>query len=163
MSAVFRQPIVPAIDGDLCLQPMVAADLDEVIAIEADIYPQPWTRGNFADSLSSGYQCDVVRDCDSKLVGYFLMMMLVDEAHLLNLSVRADLHGKGLGRFLLGHAGRIALDRGMTSMLLEVRPTNQRALAVYQQYGFVRIGMRRHYYPAADGQREDAIVMRLVL
>lgn len=163
MSAVIRPLTVPSIDGVLQLGRMSDADLAEVIAIEQQIYPHPWTRGNFLDSLQSGYQCRVLRDEAGCMLGYFLMMLLVDEAHLLNLSVRGDLHGRGLGRYLLSEIAQLAHGNLMSSVLLEVRPSNPRALAVYERYGFVRIGRRKHYYPAAAGQREDAIVMRLVL
>lgn len=142
---------------------MAPADLLEVTSIEDNVYPHPWTHGNFVDSLNGGYQCRVLRGTDGTLLGYFLVMFLIDEAHLLNLSVHLDSHGKGLGRYLLGQIVKLAVDAQMTSILLEVRPSNQRALTVYERYGFVRIGLRRHYYPAAAGQREDAIVMRLVL
>jgi ribosomal-protein-alanine N-acetyltransferase len=131
--------------------------------IEEQIYPHPWTRRNFLDSLQSQYQCHVLRDGEGRLIGYFLMMLLVDEAHLLNLSVRSELHGRGLGRYLLREIAQLAHANIMSSVLLEVRPSNLRALAVYERYGFVRIGRRKHYYPAAAGQREDAIVMRMPL
>lgn len=163
MTAVIRQSAALDLGSALRLLKMTAADLDDILAVEQEIYSQPWTRGNFADSISSGYQCHFAVDQSGSVVGYFLMMLLVDEAHLLNLSVRADLHHQGFGRYLLGRAVQIALQNTMTSMLLEVRPTNHRALAVYERFGFLRIGMRRQYYPAANGQREDAIVMRLTL
>ena len=129
-------------DAGLHLRRMVAEDLDEVFGVELSVYPHPWTRGNFADSLASGYQGRVLRDDTGKLVGYFLLMAAVDEAHLLNVAVRAERQGEGL---------------------LEVRPSNQRALKVYEQYGFTEIGRRKAYYPDHNGQREDAIVMRYVL
>ena len=163
MSAVIRPLQMPAVGGVVQLCAMSDADLTEVIAIEEKIYPHPWTRGNFADSLRSGYQCHVLRDENGSMLGYFLMMWLIDEAHLLNISVREDLHGQGLGCYLLSQIAQMAHANLLSSILLEVRPTNLRALAVYQRYGFVRIGLRKQYYPAADGQREDAIVMRLVL
>jgi ribosomal-protein-alanine N-acetyltransferase len=52
---------------------------------------------------------------------------------------------------------------GMESILLEVRPSNERALQVYARYGYAEIGRRKGYYPAHEGKREDAIVMRYVL
>ncbi len=131
--------------------------------IENSVYPHPWTRGNFLDSLSSGYEAWVAREQDFRLAGYFLAMPVVDEMHLLNISVRADLQGQGLGRMLLDRVAGLAREQGMSSILLEVRPSNQRALSVYERYGFVRIGLRRAYYPAANNAREDAIVMRLSL
>jgi [ribosomal protein S18]-alanine N-acetyltransferase len=138
-------------------------DLDALMAIENDVYPYPWTRGNFLDSLYNNYEAWVMRDADGVLLGYFLLMLALDEAHLLNISLRRDLHGKGLGRTLLEKAVAVARGQGAVSMLLEVRPSNQRALQVYLRYGFLQVGRRKGYYPAAANTREDAIVMRLEL
>lgn len=146
----------------LCL-PMVEADLDAVLRLEESVYPQPWSRTNFTDSLASGYQADVLRDGAGVLLGYFLLMLILDEAHLLNLAVSAELQGQGLGRSLLDAVLARARDLAAASVLLEVRPSNQRALAIYRRYGFTEIGCRKGYYPAADGQREDAIVLRYTL
>jgi ribosomal-protein-alanine N-acetyltransferase len=144
--------------------PMRVDDLAEVQAIENEVYPYPWTRGNFLDSLYSGYECWTVRDRSRALLGYYLMMLAVDEAHLLNITVRRDRHGHGLGRLMLDRAAALARERRMESILLEVRPSNVRALAVYERYGFSVIGRRKAYYPAAGSSaREDAIVMRLPL
>jgi ribosomal-protein-alanine N-acetyltransferase len=138
-------------------------DLDTVLLIENEIYPHPWTRGNFLDSLSSGYETWTLHDESGMLIGYFLVMLIVDEAHLLNVSVRADLQGKGFGKKLLDKVVAIAEESGMNSVLLEVRPSNKHALDVYKRYGFTQIGLRKGYYPDADNTREDAIVMRLPL
>lgn len=144
-------------------EPMQIQDVDDVMVIEQDVYPHPWTRGNFIDSLNSGYQAWVLRNASGVLIGYFLAMLAVDEAHLLNLSLRGDLHGKGIGRILLNKVCALAHEHGMKSVLLEVRPSNTRALAVYRHYGFIQVGLRKEYYPAAGNMREAAVVMRLVL
>lgn len=143
--------------------PMVVADLDEVYALEQSVYPHPWSRGNFLDSLSNGYSAWTLRDDQGKLVGYFLLMAAVDEAHLLNVAVAARRQREGLGRYLLDKVAACARGLGMESILLEVRPSNLRALKVYEKYGFAEIGRRKAYYPAHNGQREDAIVMRYLL
>jgi ribosomal-protein-alanine N-acetyltransferase len=140
---------------------MQVSDLDDVLTIEDDVYPHPWTRGNFLDSLASGYETWTLRDSSGALIGYFLVMLAVDEAHLLNVSVHADLQGQGIGKKLLDKIVAVAREHRMTSILLEVRPSNKRAMEVYQRYGFARIGLRKGYYPAANNTREDAIVMRL--
>lgn len=152
-------------DHDLLYyMPMQRADVDEVFALEQSVYPHPWTVGNFLDSLASGYSAWILRDdVNQSLVGYFLMMPAVDEAHLLNVAVAAHRQGEGIGRFLLDKVAAVARGLSMESLLLEVRPTNTRALAVYEQYGFVQIGRRKGYYPAHNGEREDAIVMRFNL
>ena len=144
-------------------EPMQDSDIDEVVALEESVYPYPWTRGNFADSLTSGYHAWVLRNQAMQLMGYFLVMQMVDEAHLLNVAVAQEWQGQGLGRFLLNQSVACARGLGMESMLLEVRPSNERALDLYQRYGFEQIGRRKGYYPAGGQQREDAIVMRYML
>jgi ribosomal-protein-alanine N-acetyltransferase len=150
-----------SISGDLA--PMLQADIDEVFALEQQVYPHPWSRGNFIDSLHSGYHARVLRDQDRSLIGYFLIMAAVDEAHLLNVAVGKQHQRAGLGLVLIDAACACARALGVCSILLEVRPSNLRALKVYEKYGFAEIGRRKAYYPAHNGQREDAIVMRLVL
>jgi ribosomal-protein-alanine N-acetyltransferase len=78
-------------------------------------------------------------------------------------AVAGERQGEGLGRYLLDRAAQRAREQGMLSILLEVRPSNERALHVYKQYGFAEIGRRKGYYPAHEGRREDAIVMRYPL
>ncbi len=140
------------------VRPMVAADLPAVAAIEQQIYPFPWTRGNFADSLASGYDSWVL-ERGRALVGYAIVMWMPDEVHLLNLSVAAEHQGEGLGGSMLDWLMSDAARRGARSMLLEVRPSNVRAIGLYERKGFVRIGIRRRYYPSYNNTREDALVM----
>ena len=142
--------------------PMTAADLDEVVQAEAQIYPYPWTLGNFADSLRSGYSSWVLRDGGHMLQAYGIVMLALDEAHLLNLSVARECQRRGLGWRTLEWLADVARGYGARTMLLEVRPSNPAAIRLYDRYGFQRIGVRRGYYPALDG-REDAIVMRVTL
>lgn len=142
--------------------PMSDRDLDEVVAAEKEIYPFPWTRGNFTDALHAGYSAWVLRDAAGHVAAYSVMMMALDEAHLLNLSVARDAQRTGLGWRTLGWMADVARGYGGRTMMLEVRPSNAAALRLYQCYGFERIGVRRGYYPA-DGGREDAVVMRISL
>jgi ribosomal-protein-alanine N-acetyltransferase len=151
------------LDELLDLAPMTLDDVDDVSALENHVFPHPWSRANFLDSIASGYDAWVVHDPLGDLVGYFLLMYVVDEAHLLDVAVAAERQGEGIGRWLLDKATQRAREQGMRSMLLEVRPSNERAQQVYLKYGFTEIGRRRGYYPAHEGQREDAIVMRLEL
>lgn len=139
------------------LLPMVAGDIDEVLAIEYRLCDFPWSRSNFTDSIASGYRCWVCR-LGSVLVGYFVVMVAVDEAHLLTIGVAPKRQRQGLGARLLRQAMAVALADGARTLLLEVRPSNSAALAMYRHFGFVQIGVRRGYYPAANG-REDALVM----
>jgi ribosomal-protein-alanine N-acetyltransferase len=164
MSSVMS-PQQGASQSGLQLLRMLPVDLKEVAHIEKLAYPFPWTEGNFLDSVKSGYDCWILRDSahNGRMLGYFLAMHAVDETHLLNITVDPDCHGKGHGRFMLDKLCALAREAGMKSVLLEVRPSNARALEIYLRYGFTRIGVRRNYYPAPHFKREDAIVMRLPL
>jgi len=149
--------------ADRYLSPMTDTDLDEVAAIERTAYAFPWSRGNFEDSLRNGYFGVCLRHVTGTLTGYCVLMPVVDEMHLLNLCVAPAAQGAGAGLTLLREALRITCLEKLDAILLEVRPSNQRALTLYERFGFVVIGRRKNYYPARHLTREDAIVMRLTL
>ncbi|MDH5537301.1 MAG: ribosomal protein S18-alanine N-acetyltransferase [Betaproteobacteria bacterium] len=140
---------------------MTAADLDLVAAIEKEVYPYPWTQGNFRDSLSAGYHCWIM-ECGGAVVGHGVVMIAAGEAHLLNLSIAAGWQRRGLGAEFLRFVMKLARDYGASRILLEVRPSNHGGRALYARAGFREIGMRRGYYPAGMG-REDAIVLDIGL
>jgi len=140
---------------------MSFADLADVCRIERRIYSYPWTQGNFADSIEAGYLCTLM-EREGGLLGYAILSVAVGEAHLLNLSVDASWQRRGLGRTLLLQQVDLARARGARIMLLEVRPSNVAARALYARFGFVQVGMRTGYYPDASG-REDALVLALEL
>lgn len=139
------------------LRDMIEADVDEALHIEQQVHAYPWTRGNFNDALDSGYLCKVLEE-GGEMLGYVVMMPAVDEVQLLDISIAAAHQRRGLGRRLLAEAMRIARGMKMRRMLLEVRASNVAAQSLYIDAGFREIGLRRGYYPAANG-REDAIVM----
>ena len=141
--------------------PMAVRDVDDILRIEYEAYSHPWSRANFTDSIASGYSCWVCRE-GGVLIGYFVLMLAVDEAHLLNISVVDRRRGLGFGARLLRHAMESARRGGATTLLLEVRPSNTEALALYRHFGFRQIGVRRGYYPAFQG-REDALVLTRTL
>jgi ribosomal-protein-alanine N-acetyltransferase len=154
MSAVFKTM-------EAGFEPMTEARLDHVVAIERRSYDHPWTRGNFADSLRSGYHAQLLCAGDV-VIGYFVAMQGVDEVHLLNLTVEPTYQGQGWGRVMLDALALWSRGQGAQWLWLEVRTSNTRAQQVYQRYGYRRVGERRNYYPAHQG-REDAIVMSFKL
>ena len=152
----------PTPPARLWRRPMAMRDLDKVLAAEITAYSHPWTRGNFIDSMASGYLCEVLWDDDTGIVGYFVAMAGVDELHLLNLTIAPPWQGQGHGSALLrtvqGHAAAL----GLATLWLEVRQGNERARALYRRRGFAEVGLRKGYYPAAHG-REDAVVMSVTI
>jgi ribosomal-protein-alanine N-acetyltransferase len=143
------------------LRPMTASDLDAMMAIERVNFPFPWTEGNFKDSMNSGYMC-LVMEQGKQLMGYAILMMVLDEAHLLNISVAQSHQGQGWGRYLLLQMMEMGREKGGLNMFLEVRPSNHSALGLYESMGFNEMGIRPGYYPAHNG-REDAVLMGMAL
>ena len=139
-------------------EPMLADGLDAVLEVEQLAYAHPWLRLNFLDALRSGYQAQLLlaQDC---LLGYFVAMKGVDEVHLLNITVAPPYQRQGWARVMLDALAIWARGQGADWLWLEVRAGHQRAIEVYQAQGFARVGLRKGYYPAADGAREDALVM----
>ncbi len=99
----------------------------------------------------------------NEMLGYAVLMPAVDEAHLLNISIAAEHQRRGLGATLLHEIMNIARSLNMRRVILEVRPSNLAALALYRKAGFGELAMRRSYYPAVNNGREDAMVMEYLL
>ena len=162
MSARLAPRLLPALLPPTV--PLQASQVDAILAVEVRAYPYPWSRGNFIDSLAAAYWAEVAwwtgDDGERAVLGYAIAMPGVDELHLLNLTVAPEAQGCGYGRALLARVRQAAADRGLASLLLEVRESNLRARQLYAAAGFAEIGRRRGYYPARGG-REDAVVMRL--
>ncbi len=155
MSAVFKTV-------EAQFEPLTEARLDDVLAIEQSAYAQPWSRGNFTDSLRAGYQAQMLV-ADGTVLGYFVAMKGVDEVHLLNITVAPVYQGQGWSRVMLDALAIWSRSQGAQWLWLEVRVSNARALQVYERHGYRRVGERKGYYPAANGRREDAVVMSFKL
>jgi ribosomal-protein-alanine N-acetyltransferase len=153
MSAILR----PEPGEPWSVDPMLAENIDAVEAVERTVYEFPWTAGNFRDSLNSGYQGVLLRVRDA-MAGYAIQMYAIDEAHLLNITIVPEFQRLGHGSRLLQWLMDEARSRRMTSMFLEVRPSNAKAHSMYTRFGFGQVGIRRDYYPARNG-RENALVL----
>ena len=151
----------PVENPTLTERALAASDLDAVMDIEVQAYPHPWSRGNFADSLAAGHRMRGLFDGSGALVAYDVAMAGVDEWHLLNLTVAPAEQGLGHARRLLAGLTAHARAGGALRLWLEVRVGNARARRLYEGCGFAVIGLRRGYYPAGHGAREDAVVMSL--
>lgn len=147
---------------EAAFEPLLADDLDRVLQVEQRAYSHPWSRANFVDALHSGYQAQMLT-ANGQLLGYFVAMKGVDEVHLLNITVAPEFQRQGWARVLLDALAIWSRGQGAQWLWLEVRVSNDRALRVYEAHGYRRVGQRKGYYPAHNGQREDAVVMSLSL
>ncbi len=143
-------------------EPLEARWLERLLPVEQSAYSHPWSRGNFMDALRSGYHARVLLAGDT-LLGYYVAMQGVDEVHLLNITVAPEYQRQGWGRVMLDALALWSRGLGAQWLWLEVRVSNTRAIAVYEYHGYRRVGVRKGYYPAGHGQREDAVVMSLRL
>ena len=146
--------------AELSFMPMGLADLDAVLAIESISHLHPWTRGNFADSLAAGHWAYCIRPQSDQvnlqagtfldpqvLWAYCILYPAVDELHLLNITVSPKLRQLGLGSRMMNAIEGVAAQQNMPRIILEVRPSNTPALALYQRLDYEQIGVRKNYYP----------------
>jgi [ribosomal protein S18]-alanine N-acetyltransferase len=154
MVAIMKEPFP-------LLRPMQLEDLDQVTAIEIAAYEYPWTHTIFRDCLRAGYNCWVLAQA-TEVIGYGVLSVGAGEAHVLNVCVARAQQGEGHGKHLMKRLIDLARWHQAQRVFLEVRPSNTRAVALYDQLGFNEIGKRPNYYPSKRG-REDAIVMALEL
>lgn len=165
-------------DGQLLyvIQPMTLDDIDQVMAIERQAFPLPWSRTTYQHELSDNQHSyyHVVRENlpparpaslldqlrqrfqRSPVLGYSGFWLVVDEAHISTIAVAKAWRGRGLGEFLLLHMIECGLELGANFVTLEVRVGNHVAQALYHKYGFVVTGRRKHYY---RDNGEDAFIM----
>ena len=154
MSAVLKDPL-------LSFRPLTEADLNLVLEIEEVAYSHPWTLEIFQDCLRVGYCCWALMQGE-QIIGYGVMSVAAGECHILNLCVCPDRQNTGYGSMLLEKLLDIARKHHADTAFLEVRPSNDPAIQLYQQAGFDKVGMRRDYYPAEFG-REDALIFARTL
>ncbi|MEP6972295.1 MAG: ribosomal protein S18-alanine N-acetyltransferase [Betaproteobacteria bacterium] len=155
MSAVLLAP-------EAQFEPLTLERLDDVLRVEKQAYAHPWTETNFRDTIKTGYQAQLLTAA-GEVLGYFVAMKGVEEVHLLNITVAPSYQRQGWARLMLEALTIWARGDGALWLWLEVRVGNLRAMRVYEQHGFRRVGLRKAYYPAGFGKREDAVVMSLHL
>ena len=135
---------------------MAMADLPQVVEIERECFSQPWPPSAFIKDIDDSRSLCLVADRAGRVEGYAIAWFVSDELHLANLAVRLECRRQGLAMRLLDELFRQARLRGTRMAWLEVRVTNEPAIALYRRYGFREVALRRKYY---EPEREDALVM----
>ena len=131
--------------------------LRRVLSIEGRVYPRPWSASLFLAELSQrGSRSYLVARYDGEVVGYAGMMYVGREAHVTNIAVDPDFHGRKVGSRLLLALATEAIAKGADTLSLEVRVSNKVAQSMYEKFGFSAVGIRRGYYIETH---EDALVM----
>ncbi|NUM56741.1 MAG: ribosomal protein S18-alanine N-acetyltransferase [Candidatus Hydrogenedentes bacterium] len=141
---------------ELRFVPLSGTHLADVLAIEQEAYPEPWSEGMFREEIHHGRSYFVVAMLGPELIGYGGYWPLLDEAHITSVTIKDEYRGLGYGRSLLSHILRRAIEDDLSTATLEVRESNVRARSLYESFGFAITGRRRRYYPKTD---EDALIM----
>ncbi|ALG67930.1 ribosomal protein S18-alanine N-acetyltransferase [Beggiatoa leptomitoformis] len=149
--------------SEFAIRPMQQIDITNIMLIETVAYTHPWTEGIFRDCLRVGYPAWVLEQ-NGILLGYALLSIVLDEAHILNLCIHPDYQRCGHGQRLLSHLFEIACQQHLKTMLLEVRASNTAAYRLYTMMGFIEVGIRKHYYPTDNIHiREHALILTKIL
>ena len=144
-------------EAPVSIRDMKHDDLAMVSDIERRSYEFPWSHGVFRDCLLAGYRSSVLIR-DKRVVGYGILSIAADEAHILNLCIDPEFRSMGYGERLLDTMLSHARGATVREVLLEVRPSNKTALALYRKKGFFQVANRPAYYQSHEG-REDAAVL----
>lgn len=135
------------------------ADYAKIALLESECFSEPWSEDSIRQTAEGGHAVVLVATVDDEVVGYGGMLVLYDEAEMLNLAVTSSARKAGVGRAIMNALSAVAKSRGATRLLLEVRVSNASAIGLYEKLGFVVINTRKGYY--ANG--EDALIYELKL
>ncbi|WP_243836995.1 ribosomal protein S18-alanine N-acetyltransferase [Psychromonas algicola] len=136
---------------------MAVTDIPAVLTIECAAHSHPWSEKLFLSNFGKRY-INHILIIEDEIIGYFIASYVAGEVTLLNIAIAPKYQGKGLGQKLLTYLIQFSHKLEQQEIWLEVRASNQSAIAIYQKLDFVEVDIRPAYYPAENG-REDAIVM----
>lgn len=143
------------------VRPMTAADLEAVAIIESE-NPSPWTAGQLASERdqNGGWQFVAEADASGLVCGFVCGRSCAGEAELLKIAVGREYRRQGVAAQLVAQTLRYLTEQGLGCCFLELRATNLPALALYERFGFRRVGLRKNYYASPP---EDAILMEKIV
>jgi ribosomal-protein-alanine N-acetyltransferase len=144
------------IPNDITVRFMEERDIEQVVLIEQDSFPAPWTEKAFLSELQNKFATYFVMLHQEKLIGYVGMWIFAGESHITTIAVHPSYRSRGYGRILMNTALDFSREHGVDTVVLEVRMSNFHAIKLYSSLGFKKIGIRKNYYMETH---EDAIVM----
>ncbi|MGI5308664.1 ribosomal protein S18-alanine N-acetyltransferase [Rheinheimera sp. WS51] len=137
-------------------------DITRLLQIEQQANPYPWQLSAFESSFGDSYFGYKLLDDNAVLQGFYIAQLILEQLELFNICVAPDMQGKGYGKALLQHFLCEGASRGATEAFLEVRSSNDSAIALYEKCGFSINGIRKNYYVYGEN-KADAILMAVIL
>ncbi len=130
-------------------------DIAKVSQMEKAYFGQPWSEASIAHYMEMGNNVFVVAKANQEVIGYAAVMCVLDEGNLVSIAVEESFREMGIATELLDIAYDMAQERGVASINLEVRESNEAAICLYERDGFEKIGRRKNFY---SNPKEDAIL-----
>lgn len=138
------------------------ADFERLFEIEQKAHLVPWSKGTLLNNQGEKYlNLKLVEN--GEIVAFAISQLVLDEATLFNIAVDPNFQGKGFGKRLLSELILKLQKRGIATLWLEVRESNQAAQKLYDSLGFNEVTVRKNYYPTPEGGKENAVIMALYL
>lgn len=142
---------------DLSIRGIEEADIDQIVEIEKECFPTPWSREAFLTEIHENKLARyLVAELDGKVAAYGGMWLILNEGHITNIAVKKEYRGLGIGNRIVESLIYYCASKNIQSMTLEVRKSNIVAQNLYKKYGFVESGVRPRYY---SDNNEDALIM----
>lgn len=138
---------------------MTAAETKQVAAIAAKVFVRPWTKQGFEEALPMDNVCFLLCMDGNTVAGYCGLYMAADEGEITNVAVDPSYQGQGIGHMLIQALLKEGEKKGITRYFLEVRVSNEPAIALYEKNGFTKQGIRKNFY---EELHEDAYVMNKI-
>lgn len=144
------------------ISPITELDFDTLFEIEQAAHLVPWSIGTLKNNTGERY-LNLKLAIEQRTVGFAICQTVLDEATLFNLAIHPNFQGKKLGQSLLEELMLQLQKKGIMTLWLEVRESNQNAIKLYEKLNFNEVDIRKNYYPTPDGKRENAIIMAAYL
>ena len=128
-----------------------------VVGMERQCFSDPWSEKSVASELDNPLSLWLIAEADGVVAGYVGSQTVLDSADMMNLAVSQDFRRQGIGEQLVNSLTEALAEKGVKTLLLEVRISNEPAKQLYQKLGFEIVGKRPRYY---EKPREDALILR---
>lgn len=143
-------------EGSGEIRPMLEKDLDQVVELENASFSQPWSRDDFLEAIVNENKLFLIIELNQQIIGMCGYHNIVNEAEITNVAINSNFRKRKLGYQMLNQLLELGSKRGVIAFTLEVRVSNEGAIALYERLGFKVEGMRKDFYAQPQ---EDALIM----
>lgn len=136
---------------------MSSFDLTNIIRLEKSLFSDPWPESIFNDDIRSESSYPIVVQIDNAIIGYAILRIEGEDGHLTNIAVDKKYQRKSIAKKILSFILNLASENNLSQVLLEVRPSNKAAIALYESFGFIKLAIQKGYY---QDPVEDCYIMK---